>query len=296
MTRDARDGNPFLVHGRWYRGNLHMHSTNSDGLKSPADAVAWYRDAGYDFVALSDHRVVSDTTAYAQPGFVTIPGIEMHGPDPYTGERYHILATGVSGFERSDDSWSPQEAIDRVNASGGFAVMAHPYWLGQSANDMLEIEGFVGMEVFNSVCDITKAKGFSGQTWDEYMLQAGLTWGFATDDSHWKHGAEGRGWVMVRTEDFTPAGLVAALRRGHFYSSMGPEILDLRVEDGAVRVKTSSAARISFIAARARGSSQRAGAEPLTGATHELGGEEVYVRVEVEDDAGRTAWSNPILV
>ncbi len=296
MTTNPVDGNPFLVDGPWYRGNLHMHSTNSDGLKSPADAVAWYRDAGYDFVALSDHRVVSDTTAYAQPGFVTIPGIEMHGPDPYTGERYHILATGVSGFERSDDSWGPQEAIDRVNAGGGLAVMAHPYWLGQSANDMLEIEGFVGMEVFNSVCDVTRAKGVSGVTWDEYLLQAGLTWGFATDDSHWKHGAEGRGWVMVRTQDFTPAGLVAALRRGHFYSSMGPEILDLRVEDGAVRVRTSPAARISFIAARARGSSQRAGSEPLTAAAHELRGEEIYVRVEVQDTAGRIAWSNPILV
>ena len=296
MTTNASDGNPFLVSGRWYRGNLHMHSTNSDGLKSPADAVAWYRDAGYDFVALSDHRVVSDTTAFAQPGFVTIPGIEMHGPDPYTGERYHILATGVSGFERSDDTWSPQEAIDRVNAGGGLAVMAHPYWLGQSAHDMLEIEGFVGMEVFNSVCDVTKAKGFSGQTWDEYLLQAGLTWGFATDDSHWKHGAEGRGWVMVRTEDFTPAGLVAALRCGHFYSTMGPEIQDLQVNDGEVRVRTSPAARISFIAARARGSSQRAGAEPLTAASHELGGEEIFVRVEVEDATGRVAWSNPILV
>ena len=204
MTANAGDGNPFLVPGRWYRGNLHMHSTNSDGAKSPADAVAWYRDAGYDFVALSDHHVVSDTTAFAQPGFVTIPGVEMHGPDPYTGERYHILATGVSGFERSSESWGPQEAIDRVNAGGGIAVMAHPYWLGQSANDMLEIEGFVGMEVFNSVTDVTRAKGFSGVTWDEYLLQAGLTWGFATDDSHWKHGAQGRGWVMVRTEDFTP--------------------------------------------------------------------------------------------
>ncbi|MYD95309.1 MAG: hypothetical protein F4Y02_16835, partial [Chloroflexi bacterium] len=60
MTANASDGNPFLTQGRWYRGNLHAHSTNSDGAKSPADAVAWYRDAGYDFMALSDHHVVSD--------------------------------------------------------------------------------------------------------------------------------------------------------------------------------------------------------------------------------------------
>ena len=130
-----------------------------------------------------------------------------------------------------------------------------------------------------------------------------MTWGFATDDSHWKHGAEGRGWVMVRTSDFTPNGLVAALRRGLFYSSMGPEILDLRVEDGAVRVSTSPAARINFIAARARGSSQRAGPEPLTAAAHELRGEEIVrpgrsggcggPRGLVEPDSALTAGASP---
>ncbi len=44
MTTDEHAGNPFAVEGRWYRGNLHTHSTNSDGRKSPEDAVNWYRD------------------------------------------------------------------------------------------------------------------------------------------------------------------------------------------------------------------------------------------------------------
>jgi histidinol phosphatase-like PHP family hydrolase len=41
--------------GRYFRGNLHCHSDLSDGKRTPADVVAAYHDAGYDFIVLSDH-------------------------------------------------------------------------------------------------------------------------------------------------------------------------------------------------------------------------------------------------
>ena len=41
--------------GRFWRGNLHCHSNRSDGHSAPERVVAAYRDAGYDFLALSDH-------------------------------------------------------------------------------------------------------------------------------------------------------------------------------------------------------------------------------------------------
>jgi predicted metal-dependent phosphoesterase TrpH len=41
--------------GRFFRGNLHCHSSRSDGLLGPEELVAAYRDAGYDFLCLSDH-------------------------------------------------------------------------------------------------------------------------------------------------------------------------------------------------------------------------------------------------
>ena len=107
MTTDEHAGNPFAVAGRWYRGNLHTHSTNSDGRKSVEDAVGWYRDHGYDFMALTDHRVLSDTSALTTDDFITIPGMEMHGPDPWLGVNYHIVGLGMHSFERSDEAWGP---------------------------------------------------------------------------------------------------------------------------------------------------------------------------------------------
>ncbi len=43
----------------WYRGNLHTHSLWSDGDEYPEVIVQWYKDHGYDFLALSDHNILS---------------------------------------------------------------------------------------------------------------------------------------------------------------------------------------------------------------------------------------------
>lgn len=38
------------------RGNLHAHSTFSDGVRSPARLVTEYERLGYDFLAITDHE------------------------------------------------------------------------------------------------------------------------------------------------------------------------------------------------------------------------------------------------
>jgi hypothetical protein len=45
---------------RWYKGNLHTHSLWSDGDDFPEMIAQWYRDRGYNFLALSDHNVLSE--------------------------------------------------------------------------------------------------------------------------------------------------------------------------------------------------------------------------------------------
>jgi hypothetical protein len=45
---------------RWFKGNLHTHSLWSDGDDFPESIIAWYQDAGYDFVALSDHNTLAE--------------------------------------------------------------------------------------------------------------------------------------------------------------------------------------------------------------------------------------------
>src|SRR5207247_10706840 len=40
----------------WLRGNLHAHTTYSDGGKTPKELLAEYEALGYDFLAITDHE------------------------------------------------------------------------------------------------------------------------------------------------------------------------------------------------------------------------------------------------
>jgi histidinol phosphatase-like PHP family hydrolase len=60
----------FAAPGRFYKGNLHTHSTRSDGKLAPEEVCRRYRERGYDFLCLSDHFLanydfpLTDTTPY----------------------------------------------------------------------------------------------------------------------------------------------------------------------------------------------------------------------------------------
>ncbi len=60
--------NPFAQPGEWLRGNLHTHTTRSDGLLSPQATVDEYARRGYDFLSLTDHSVVTPLEASESPG------------------------------------------------------------------------------------------------------------------------------------------------------------------------------------------------------------------------------------
>ncbi len=74
----------FTAPGRFYRGNLHTHSTLSDGLLEPAEVCRRYKAEGYDFIALTDHFLgmydfpIADTVPFRDGGFTTILGAELH--------------------------------------------------------------------------------------------------------------------------------------------------------------------------------------------------------------------------
>lgn len=70
------------------RGNLHAHTTFSDGIRSPAALVAEYEARGYDFLAITDHQdhenldwVEYETALQALvPNLLLFRGIELNYP------------------------------------------------------------------------------------------------------------------------------------------------------------------------------------------------------------------------
>src|ERR1700689_2784414 len=92
---------PFSAPGRFWRGNLHTHSTLSDGGLAPEAVIAAYRRNGYDFLQLSEHFLddygwpIADTRAARANGFTTLIGAEVHAMATSLGEPWHILAVGL---------------------------------------------------------------------------------------------------------------------------------------------------------------------------------------------------------
>ncbi len=287
---------PFSLPGHWYKGNLHTHTTQSDGLATPDEAIRWYRERGYDFLAITDHWVLTPGCAAPDGAFITITGAELHG------STYHMLALGLSALPDEAIAESPADMAAAVHASAGLAYVAHPYWTGQTSADLAAIPGLDGLEVFNSVCERMDGLGYAGVHWDDLLGQGRRLTGLAVDDTHWKHGAQGQGFVMVRAEALTEAAILQALADGNFYASTGPIIQDLRVvalPDGRQALKVCCSPCASIIIYTRGPLGHRFMAPPgesIQTATWPLRREQVFQRVECRDAAGRSAWSNAVMV
>lgn len=46
---------------KWWKGNLHTHALWSDGDDFPDMVATWYRDHGYQFLALSEHNLLGQS-------------------------------------------------------------------------------------------------------------------------------------------------------------------------------------------------------------------------------------------
>ena len=296
---------PFSKPGRFWRGNLHTHSTRSDGRRSPEEVCRFYEAAGYDFIALTDHFVehhgwpITDTRPFRSPTFTTLIGAEIH---PRTdmmelGNVWHLVAAGLQlDFAPPDLDETGPELARRALETGAFVVAAHPQWFGMTEGDMLALGPIHALELFNASAADDNDCAESVYMLDLMLARGRRIFGCATDDAHFILDTRERlvGWVMVRAEDLEPDALLAALKRGDFYSSTGPTIVDLVVEVGErLWVSCSPANRIFVIGGPAE--YLMVGEQGVTEAEFDLRGwRRNYARVLVRDDAGRKAWLNPI--
>ncbi len=292
---------PFAVPGKFYRGNLHTHSTRSDGTRAPAEVIATYRDAGYDFIALTDHFMdrfgfpIVDTREFRTSTFTTLIGAELHGPRIEVGEPWHILAVGLPlDFALPGPDESGPDIAARASKLGAFIGMAHPAWYTLTLADAMSLEACDAVEVFNQTAAADNDRGDSWYMSDLLSARGRRLFAYAADDAHFfkSRPDDRRAWIHVRSTDLTPESLLAALKAGHFYSSQGPRIEDVRFDGGKIQIECSPAEGI-FVAGRGPITQARLGTG-LTSASFSLDrfvGS--YGRVTIIDAGGKRAWTNP---
>jgi len=296
--------NPFEAEGEWFKGNLHTHTVNSDGHRTPEQIAEIYRRAGYDFISITDHGHLTDVSRLSLSDFFLIPGEEICAGSSRNGRFTHIVAIGISSplpVSDFDKSVSPQRVIDLIGESGGFAFIGHPYWSDLTLEDLKGLRGHLGVEVYNTTCDLEIGRGYSSVHWDDLLCLGRRTMGFAVDDAHHLErplnpSDSCKAWINVKAERLDQESIVNSIRAGLFYPSNGPAIERIRVIGSEIVAETSPVRSIAFISDRAHGKNNMLDEGSIQEASYELRGRETYVRVEVTDPQGFKAWSNPIYV
>lgn len=191
------------------------------------------------------------------------------------------------------------EYIDQMKAYGFFACYNHPYWSLQNYDDYKNLRGFWGMEIYNYGCEHDGLYGYNPQSYDEMLRLGNRLFCVSTDDNHNSYPFGDPlcdsfgGFTMIKAEKLTYDSIVAALLKGSFYSSMGPEIKELYVEDGVLTVKTSPVEKIYVLMEGRNCLKKVAGpGETVTEASFALTGDETYIRVTCQDGRGLHADSN----
>jgi len=291
---------PFGRPGRFFRGNLHGHSTFSDGRLSPEAFASGYREAGYDFIALSDHYLeaygfpITDTRDLRTEDFTTLIAAELHVPETRLGEPWHILAVGLPlDFSPPKNEETAPEIAARAAAEGAFIGIVHPSWYGLTIEDAKTIRCAHGIEIYNHSSEVEVGRGTDLAFFDNLLNEGWRLSGFATDDSHvMTHDCYG-GWVQVLASSLDPDEILQSLKQGLYYSSQGPEIYDVRVESNHVTIDCSPASSISAVGYGARsvskiGTNLTSCRLPLTRFR------DGYFRITIIDEHQRKAWTNPI--
>ena len=299
---------PFSTPGRFWRGNLHTHSNLSDGALAPADVVAAYKNAGYDFMQLSEHFIghfdwpVADTRSFRSNNFTTLIGAELHAPLTAVGELWHIVAAGLPlDFPRNADGETGAHVAARAREAGAFIGIAHPAWSQLTMEDGRTIDCAHAVEIYNHGCAIENDRGDGWYLLDQMLTEGTRLSAFATDDAHFKTPDHFGGWVHVKAESLDPDVLLEALKMGHYYSSQGPRIDCIEMEGKTVNVRCSPVDTISVVCGTSR-TVTRTG-RSITEAELDLkrldngwllAKTSPWFRVVVIDHGGKRAWSNPI--
>jgi predicted metal-dependent phosphoesterase TrpH len=298
---------------RWYKGNTHTHTLNSDGDSTPDDVVRWYREHGYQFLVLSDHNYLTSVDGLnalhgADDRFLVLKGEEV--TDRFQDNHIHVNGLDVARKVDPQGGTSVvdviQRNVDAIRAANGVPHINHPnYRWAISADELRQVRNNRLFEVFNGHPQVNNLGGGGvpglEEAWDAILTSGVLLYGIAVDDAHtFKRPGDpavagpGRGWVVVRAAKLEPRALLESLERGDFYASNGVELKDYTVTNRAMTVTVKSDAwakyRIQFIGRGGRVLQEVAEST----ATYTFTGSEGYVRAKVIESNGKVAWLQPV--
>ena len=275
--------------GKWYKGNVHLHTRASDGGNELRELAELYASAGYDFLFCTDHGIASDFAGEDQIyPLLWMEGIEIDGEDR-EGTFYHVVCLGTVNGINSDDDF--EDKLASVRRQGALLMVAHPFWSGNTLADCLRWD-FDAVEIYNHLCHWLNGKSDGMIHWHALLESNPNTLAFASDDIHSSDLWQG-GWIHVNARKPTRDEIVRNIRSGNFYSSCGPRIDSINLEGDCIHVETSPVQFARLVGPADAGDRVGLpGEKPLTELCFKIPEKWPYVYVEIEDENGKRAWTN----
>lgn len=184
-----------------FKGDLHIHSSGSDGVLDPGATAAQYRKYGFDFIALTDHYTMEPSLTAIErfkdinTSFKIFQAEEIH---PMVTGIFHVVnfdckeSVNKIVWENPDGTLSEVKKIaqtidtddetlamelawfvwinDNIHKSGGVSIYPHPYWI---TKDSYSVRQTVSREILErGLCDVFEI--FGGNPVKENNMQAQL--------------------------------------------------------------------------------------------------------------------------
>jgi hypothetical protein len=269
----------------WLKGNLHAHTTLSDGELPPDETIEAFARKGYDFVALTDHDAIALPDA-PPPQILVLPGVEHSA-------QQHILRVNVTSTLPHDLSY--QSVIDLTLQEGGLVILNHPNW-GENHDHwhnahLLQLQRYHGIEIYNNVIEYLEGSPYALDRWDLLLSEGKQVWGYANEDTH-RVFQIGSAWNAVNVRERSQEAVLNALKEGRFYASTGVVLEEIEVEDGYFRVHATNAKEMRLISLHGEVVGQVFG-NVASFALHQA---TKYARVEAIGEGQSRAWTQPVFL
>ena len=287
--------NPYAKGGSLsLKGQLHCHTTNSDGADTPTALVTAYKEAGYNFITITDHNTIT-----LDPN---VPGITWIGTSSEESYERHINAYDIDTIAAG--LTNTQDVINLHRANGKLTALNHLNWAWDGSavsknidyDELMKLYDYNFIEIFNNVTNT-----YAEKQWDWVLSTGRKVFGTATDDCHsitapsFFSGLSqfNQGWVVVFANSNDKPNILDNLCSGNFYASNGNDIL-VSVNDNVITASSSAASKFYFIGRNGRILQTNSG---TTSASYTIKGDEMYVRVVSTRVSGsKKAWSQPVFI
>lgn len=236
---------------RCYKGEVHCHTYESDGIRDVCHTVGNYRGAGYDFLAITDHYITMSAEKsktlfdHAPVDMTLLLGEECHVPT----EQIHAVHIGgresVNAYYRNHPEKAEKEMLDiesaldlpahinrrdyawrvwiarKAQEFGGIAILAHPHWIwfdtyfmASSITRQLLADGvYDALDITDQEADTTVALWAEMQAQGHRIPVVGCTDSHDTDANNPQRPARG-GCTLLMAPDRKEHSLLDAIRDG----------------------------------------------------------------------------------